>query len=174
MQQTPATGAPKSLILMSSMYGLMPAYGVLADYSMSKHAVLSLSRSLAARYKKAGIKVASVHPWFSGACSLAGLLLCADVQARTDTVMVPDTLRRLLHGMPYTPITSVAGAVLHAATDPDVDRTAGCTYTLPDDGPVVREDYYTGSGLLAELFARMDALVPPSAPGPTAAGSAAA
>jgi hypothetical protein len=62
--------------------------------------------------------------------------------------------------MPFTPIAHVAGAVLHAATDPDLDGTAGCAYTLPDDGPVVREAHYVGPGLIAEIFARTSALTP--------------
>ena len=36
-----------------------------------------------------------------------------------------------------TPISRIAGAVLRAATDPDV-ATSGCPWVLPDDGPVIR------------------------------------
>jgi hypothetical protein len=66
----------------------------------------------------------------------------------------------LLAGLPYTRVEHVAGAVLNAATDPDLEGTAGCAYTLPDDGPVVRKPHYIGEGSSAVFFARMDALMP--------------
>jgi NAD(P)-dependent dehydrogenase (short-subunit alcohol dehydrogenase family) len=53
MRQTPANDAPKSLVLISSVMGMAPAYGA-ADYTASKHAVLGLSRALAAPYRKRG------------------------------------------------------------------------------------------------------------------------
>jgi hypothetical protein len=68
------------------------------------------------------------------------------------------TVGLAMDGLPYTPLANVAGAILHAATDPDVPHTAGCAYVLPDDGPVVREAYHTGEGLTGALFALTEAM----------------
>jgi hypothetical protein len=43
----------------------------------------------------------------------------------------------LLAGLPMTPVPRIAGAVIRAATDPDI-ATSGCPWVLPDDGPVIR------------------------------------
>jgi hypothetical protein len=78
-------------------------------------------------------------------------------RARADTPMTA-AVGIAMDGLPYTPLANVAGAILHAATDPDEQRTAGCAYVLPDDGPVVREAYHTGEGLIGALFARTEAM----------------
>ena len=43
----------------------------------------------------------------------------------------------VLAGIPMTPIARVAGAIVNAATDPDWE-TSGSTYSIPDDGTVLR------------------------------------
>jgi NAD(P)-dependent dehydrogenase (short-subunit alcohol dehydrogenase family) len=67
MQQTLSPGALKSLVLMSSMAGLHTLYGF-GDYSAAKHGTVGLMRSLAVPYQKRGIKIATVNPWYVGAC----------------------------------------------------------------------------------------------------------
>lgn len=46
----------------------------------------------------------------------------------------------ILAGMPYSRMSAVAGAVVLAATDPDLS-TNGSVYTIPDDKEVFRVDH---------------------------------
>jgi hypothetical protein len=54
-----------------------------------------------------------------------------------DTAIVPLPVKVLLAGIPLTPVPRVAGAIFHAATNPDPE-TNGCAWLLPDNGPVFR------------------------------------
>lgn len=68
-----------------------------------------------------GIRVAVVCPWF------------------TDTSILATPTRVMLAGLPMTPLSRVAGSVVHAATDPNWE-TSGASYALPDDGTILRID----------------------------------
>ena len=65
------------------------------------------------------IRIVVVCPWF------------------IDTAILPTATRVILAGIPLTPISRVAGAIVNAATDPNWD-TSGATYSIPDDGSVIR------------------------------------
>ena len=88
-------------------------------YSAAKHGVLGFMRSIYPSCLSQGIRVATIHPWFA------------------DTALVPTIVKVFLAGIPLTPIERVAGAIVYAATDPDME-TSGCTWLLPDDGYVFR------------------------------------
>jgi len=64
-----------------------------------------------------------------------------------------------LAGIPLAPIERVAGAIVYAATDPDME-TSGCTWLLPDDGYVFRlEREELKEGVYKMINARVDAAV---------------
>lgn len=88
-------------------------------YSAAKHGVLGLMRSLHLPCLTAGIRVGVIHPWFA------------------DTAIVPSYVKVALAGIPLTPVTRIAGAIVCAATDSDME-TSGCPWLLPDDGYVFR------------------------------------
>lgn len=88
-------------------------------YSASKHAVLGFMRALFPSLRRDGIRISVVHPWFA------------------DTNLIPANFKAGLAGIPMTPVHRVAGAILCAATDPDM-RTSGCPWLLPDGGLVFR------------------------------------
>jgi NAD(P)-dependent dehydrogenase (short-subunit alcohol dehydrogenase family) len=88
-------------------------------YSAAKHGVLGFMRSIYPSCRSQGIRVATIHPWFA------------------DTALVPTIVKVFLAGIPLTPIERVAGAIVYAATDPDMEMS-GCTWLLPDDGYVFR------------------------------------
>ncbi len=63
-----------------------------------------------------------------------------------DTAIVPTPVKLILAGIPLTPVPRVAGAIIYAATDPDMS-TSGSGYLLLDDGPVFmvrKEDFKEG------------------------------
>jgi len=64
-----------------------------------------------------GIRVGVIHPWF------------------VYTALAPTNFKVGLVGVPITPVERVAGAIVYAATDPDME-TRGCPWLLPDDGYV--------------------------------------
>lgn len=64
----------------------------------------------------------------------------------TDTKIVPTHVKVLLAGIPLAPVPRVAGAIIHAATNPDPE-TNGVAFLLNDDGPVFmvpREEFKLG------------------------------
>ncbi|KXN90975.1 15-hydroxyprostaglandin dehydrogenase [NAD(+)] [Leucoagaricus sp. SymC.cos] len=106
----------KSFILLGSMASWMPIPGG-PLYTASKHAILGLMRSLHLPLELQGIRIGVVTPFFA------------------DTAIVPTPVKIVLAGIPLTPVPRVAGAIFHAATNPDPE-TNGCTWLLLDDGPV--------------------------------------
>jgi len=66
-----------------------------------------------------GIRPGVIHPWF------------------VDTALVSTYSKVGLAGVPITPVERVAGAIVYASTDPDME-TSGCPWLLPDDGYVFR------------------------------------
>lgn len=88
-------------------------------YTASKHAVLGLMRSLYPEFHLRNIRIACIHPFFA------------------DTAIVPIPIKLLLAGIPLASVPRIAGAIIHAATDPDPD-TNGSAFLLNDDGPVFR------------------------------------
>ncbi|KAI0061324.1 NAD(P)-binding protein [Artomyces pyxidatus] len=126
MTQNRAPGDWKSIVLIGSMASWQ-AIPLAPQYSASKHAILGLMRSLHLTLAQDNIRLAVVHPWFAGASSLA------------DTKILPVGVKVVLAGIPLTPVSRIAGAIVCAAVDPD-PATAGCPYVLPDDGPVMRLD----------------------------------
>ena len=54
-----------------------------------------------------------------------------------DTAIVPLPVKVFLAGIPLTPVSRIAGAVFHAASNPDPE-TNGCAWLLLDNGPVFR------------------------------------
>ena len=110
-------------------------------YSVAKHGVLGFMRSIDPSCRSQGIRVATIHPWFA------------------NTAIVPTIARVFLAGIPLAPIERVAGAIVHAATDPDME-TSGCTWLLPDDGYVCRlEREQLKEGVYGVIDARAKATV---------------
>jgi len=127
LQQNKKEGDLKSLVFIGSVASWM---GIPAGemYSGSKHAILGVMRALHPIMELRGIRVACIHPFFA------------------DTAIVPTPVKLLLAGIPLTPVPRVAGAIFHAATDPDLS-TSGSGYLLLDDGPVFmvrKEDFKEG------------------------------
>jgi len=112
------SGDLKSLILIGSVASWMPIPGG-PLYTASKHAVLGVMRSLHLPLELQGIRIGVIHPFFA------------------DTAIVPLPVKVVLAGIPLTPVPRVAGAIFHAATNPDPE-TNGCAWLLLDDGPVFR------------------------------------
>ena len=52
---------------------------------------------------------------------------------------MPKVYKVFLAGIPKAPVKRIAGAILHAATDPDME-TSGSVWLLTNDGPVLRVD----------------------------------
>jgi len=117
MKHNRPPGAWKALVMtgsMASWVGLFTAQ----QYTMAKHGVLGLMRSLDPVVEGKDIRTACIHPWF------------------TETNIIDIKTKALTLGMPMTPVERVAGAIFRAATDPD-PATSGCPWVLPDDGPVL-------------------------------------
>lgn len=49
--------------------------------------------------------------------------------------MIPLGVKVFLAGIPLTPVSRIAGAIIYVATSPD-PATNGSAWLLPDDGPV--------------------------------------
>jgi hypothetical protein len=103
-------------LLSSASWQAIPDWPM---YSASKHGVLGFMRSLFSPCLHEGIRVGVIHPWFA------------------DTSIIPTYIKVALAGIPLTPVERVAGAIVYAATDPDMD-TSGCPWLLPNDGYVFR------------------------------------
>jgi hypothetical protein len=54
-----------------------------------------------------------------------------------DTAIVPLPAKIFLAGIPKTTVERIAGAILYAATDKDMESN-GSAWLLPDDGPVLQ------------------------------------
>lgn len=108
----------KTIVIIGSMGSLsgIPAAPI---YAASKHALLGFMRSISYEFNLEGIRIAAVCPWFA------------------DTSIVPTKLRIFFVGVPFVPLSKIAGAVLLAATDKTPD-THGAVYTLPDEREVLR------------------------------------
>ncbi|KAH0588715.1 hypothetical protein H2248_004521 [Termitomyces sp. 'cryptogamus'] len=119
--------ALKAVVLIGSMASWLGIpHG--AMYAASKHAVLGLMRSLYPEFALNNIRIATIHPFFA------------------DTKIVPLPIKVLLAGIPLAPVPRVAGAIIHAATNPDPE-TNGVAFLLNDDGPVFmipREEFKLG------------------------------
>jgi len=109
-------GDLKSLIFIGSMASWQAIPGG-AMYSASKHAVLGAMRSIHPSMEQKGIRVGSIHPFFA------------------DTGILPIHVKMILAGIPKVPVSRVAGAIFHAATDTD-QKSSGSAWLLVDDGPV--------------------------------------
>jgi hypothetical protein len=81
--------------------------------------LVGFARSLHDEMKICGVRVVIICPWF------------------IDTAILLTATRVILAGIPLTPISRVAGAIVNAATDPNWE-TSGAAYSIPDDGPVIR------------------------------------
>jgi NAD(P)-dependent dehydrogenase (short-subunit alcohol dehydrogenase family) len=109
-------GDLKSLIMIGSMasWAGIPMGEM---YAGSKHAVLGVMRSLHPIVDPKGIRVGCIHPFFA------------------DTAIVSVPVKLLLAGIPFTPVSRIAGAIFYAATDADM-ASSGSAWLLTDDGPV--------------------------------------
>jgi len=58
-------------------------------------------------------------------------------QSSIDTAIVPLPVKVFLAGILLTPVSRIAGAIFHAASNPDPE-TNGCAWLLLDNGPVFR------------------------------------
>ncbi|OBZ72170.1 5'-hydroxyaverantin dehydrogenase [Grifola frondosa] len=113
-------GRVKAIVLMGSVASWHPpAMNVM--YGSSKHGVLGLMRTIEPTCDSAGIRVGIVHPWYA------------------DTHLLTTPMRLFLAGLPLTPVSRIAAAVLYAAADSD-PRTSGCPLLLPDGGEALRLD----------------------------------
>lgn len=73
----------------------------------------------------------------------------------TDTNLAPLAAKIFLAGIPLTPVSRIALAVLASAVDPD-PSTSGSAWLLMDDGPVVRlEQEHMKEGVYDLLNARV-------------------
>jgi NAD(P)-dependent dehydrogenase (short-subunit alcohol dehydrogenase family) len=148
---------------------LIPTAGLITlggapQYTASKHAVLGLMRAIAWPNAKLGIKVAAVTPWFVGAYTTLVVrlvfMLLMEYRPPTATGILAPSTRALLSGLPLAPVDRVAGAIVYAATEPDVPETGGCVYALIDGKSAVTRFPKTSTvpGIYGELEARIDAL----------------
>ncbi|KAG6866412.1 hypothetical protein C0991_004697 [Blastosporella zonata] len=117
----------KAIVLIGSMASWL---GIPrgAMYAASKHAVLGIMRSMYRELAFNNIRIATVHPFFA------------------DTGIVPIPVKLLLAGVPLAPVPRIAGAIIHAATNPDPEIN-GVAFLLNDDGPVFmvpREEFKLG------------------------------
>ncbi|KAH8831336.1 hypothetical protein DL96DRAFT_1587348 [Flagelloscypha sp. PMI_526] len=108
----------KALVVLGSMASWQGVY-VAPLYAASKHAILGLVRSLTPGFDLLGIRIACVHPFFA------------------DTSLVDFPMKVFLSGVPLTPISRIAGAIIYSATSPN-KQDHGCVWLLTDDGPVFR------------------------------------
>ncbi|KAJ7092520.1 hypothetical protein C8R43DRAFT_1141915 [Mycena crocata] len=108
----------KALILMGSMAS-WEAIPITPMYTCSKFAVRGLMRSLYPLVKHDGIRIGCVDPIWA------------------DTPLLSTTARLVLTGTELVPVSRIAKTVLYATTDPDA-TTSGCSWLLPDNGPVLR------------------------------------
>ncbi|KAJ6572151.1 hypothetical protein B0H19DRAFT_1023791 [Mycena capillaripes] len=118
----------KALILMGSMAS-WEAIPLAPMYTSSKYALRGLMRSLYPLVKRDNIRIACIDPVW------------------TDTQLLPTAARLVLIGSELLPVHLIAQTVLYAAADPD-DTTSGCSWLLPDNGPVLRlerENIYEGT-----------------------------
>lgn len=111
-------GDLKSLILIGSVASWMAIPGG-PLYTASKHAILGIMRSLHFPLELQGIRIGVIHPFFA------------------DTAIVPFAAKVVLAGIPLTPVPRIAGAIFHAASNPDPE-TNGCAWLLLDNGPLFR------------------------------------
>ncbi|KAF8637310.1 hypothetical protein AX16_010839 [Volvariella volvacea WC 439] len=139
IKHDPSRGSWKAVILIGSMasWAGIPSA---AMYTASKHAVLGIMRSVWKDYERQGIRIATIHPWFA------------------DTTIIPLPIKVLLAGVPLAPVPRIAGAIFHAATNPD-PNTNGCAWLIPDGGNVyfiAREEFKLG--VYKMMDARINAL----------------
>ncbi|EJD08585.1 NAD-binding protein [Fomitiporia mediterranea MF3/22] len=111
-------------------------------YCSSKHGVLAFSLSLRPEFEANGFRIATVHPWF------------------VDTPLVPGFVKRLMHGIPLSPVHRVAGAIVLAATDEEAD-TNGAAYCIPDERDAFRIPYpEVNDGVYTKLSERAKNTIP--------------
>ncbi|RDB25510.1 5'-hydroxyaverantin dehydrogenase [Hypsizygus marmoreus] len=110
-------GSLKSLVIIASMSSWLGFPGG-AIYTASKHALLGLMRCLWPMFKTRDTRIATVHPFFA------------------DTGIVPPSMRLFLAGIQLAPVPRIAGAIVHAATNPDPE-TSGVPYLLANNGSVL-------------------------------------
>ncbi|THU94512.1 NAD(P)-binding protein [Dendrothele bispora CBS 962.96] len=106
----------KAVVLLGSIASWWALRG--AQYTATKFAVLGLMRSLDPSFTERGIRIAAIHPWFA------------------DTDIVPYELKVGMAGIPLVPVPRIAGAIFHAASNPD-PSTSGSSYWC-HPGPVFR------------------------------------
>jgi len=118
LQRNAEKGALRSIILLGSMASWQATAGG-PLYSATKHSMLGLMRALHVDLRPHGIRVGIIHPWFA------------------ETNIITPEWKDYLTGIPLTPVSRVAAAIVYASTDPDT-RTAGYVWMLPDDQPLLR------------------------------------
>ena len=118
-------GDLKSIIFMGSMASWVALPGSV-QYAASKHSILGAMRSLSLPLKAQGVRVACIHPFFA------------------ETAMISPRERLMFAGIPLTPMARIVGAIVSAATDPDLNTT-GSAYVLPDSGLTFRvsQEFFT-------------------------------
>ncbi|KAJ8696012.1 hypothetical protein PTI98_005914 [Pleurotus ostreatus] len=106
----------KALIMIGSMasWSGIPKAPL---YTASKHAVLGIMRAMHLFLQADNIRIGTIHPFFA------------------DTNIVPVPIKLLLAGIPKAPVPRIAGAILHAASNPSVESN-GSAWLLTDNGPV--------------------------------------
>ncbi|KAJ7141916.1 hypothetical protein C8R43DRAFT_1071539 [Mycena crocata] len=113
-----SSGQWKALILMGSMAS-WEAIPLTPMYTSSKYAIRGLMRSLYPLVKHDDIRIACVDPVWA------------------DTPLLSKTARLVLTGTELVAVHRIAQTVLYATTDPDT-TTSGCSWLLPDNGPILR------------------------------------
>jgi len=106
----------RSLVFIGSMAG-NSGLSHAELYSVSKHALLGLCRSLCRDLQDQGVRTCIITPWF------------------VDTAILPMGIKYLLAGIPLASVDRIVGAIALACTDPDMSTT-GSMYSIPDHGPV--------------------------------------
>ncbi|KAI0041686.1 NAD(P)-binding protein [Auriscalpium vulgare] len=110
----------KAFVLLGSMASWIGGVNQ-PQYTVSKHGLLGLMRSLHPRLDKDNVRISVIHPWFA------------------NTKILPPNFKKYMPDLPLVPLARVAGAIFLSVTDPN-RATNGCPWVLPDGGPVFRLD----------------------------------
>ncbi|KAK7041432.1 hypothetical protein VNI00_009298 [Paramarasmius palmivorus] len=132
----------KAVVFIGSIASWSALHVPVPMYVATKHAVLGLMRSLDAHnFKSLNIRTASIHPFY------------------TDTPLIPKASRTFFAGIPLVTPSRVAGAIIHACTNPD-PATSGGAYWSPGPGDtffISREGFKLG--VYKEIDKRSNALL---------------
>jgi NAD(P)-dependent dehydrogenase (short-subunit alcohol dehydrogenase family) len=124
-------------------------------YSTSKLGLLGAVRALGQSFAKMGIRISTLCPFFAGRVPHVSFVFGAQIIMK-DTPIIRPELRALLAGLPLASVERIAGAIIRAASDPDI-TTYSSVLMIPDDGNVLFfENERLKQGVYAEVDARLN------------------